>query len=111
MSSKVDIDSKKIMKSFGTGPSKKTQIYLAKQVERRDEKYVPWETGALSTNVRVAGDGSSITYTQRYAVYQFYGHYKHSDPRRMRKWHRRMMATERKSLIEDVKEYAEGRPG
>ena len=69
----VDIDTAKILRERGLGGDKRAQVYLANEVKRLSDPYVPMQSGALKNAAVVASDGSTLTYTQPYAHYQYYG--------------------------------------
>lgn len=73
MKIKVDIDSKKILASRGLGNSNKVRKYVASEVARLSDPYVPMQQGMLKNQRTIASDGSYIVYTQPYAHYQYYG--------------------------------------
>lgn len=73
VSVKIDFDTKKIMAAHGLGASKKVQKYIASEVKRLSDPYVPMQQGALKNQSTIAPDGSAIVYTQPYAHYQYYG--------------------------------------
>lgn len=59
---KVDIDPAQILASRGLGPSHAAQYYLASEVKRLSDPYVPFRQGALKNSATIAQDGSAITY-------------------------------------------------
>lgn len=73
MKIKVDINTAKIMKQRGLGGDNRAQIFLASEVKRLSDPYVPMQQGHLKNNAVIASDGSTLTYTQPYAHYQYYG--------------------------------------
>ena len=70
---KVDIDTAKIMRQRGLGGDFGAQRFLASEVVRLCDPYVPMQQGMLKNQRIIAQDGSSVTYTQPYAHYQYYG--------------------------------------
>ena len=120
MSVKIDINTAKILKVRGLGGSKDAQKYLASQVKRLCDPYVPMQQGLLKNNATIAGDGSSIVYTQPYAHYQYYGEVMagrapkqytgkkltyHGAPMRGKQWEKRMLADKSKDLETSVEAY------
>lgn len=120
MSVKVDISKAEILKRLGLGGSNKVQKYLASQVKRLCDPYVPMQQGDLKNRATIAGDGSYIVYTQPYAHYQYYGkvmagrapkHYTgddltyHGAPMRGPEWDKRMLADKRQDLEKSVEAY------
>ena len=69
----VDINTAKIMKERGLGGDNRAQVYLASEVKRLCDPYVPFQNGPLKNTAVVAADGSTVTYIQPYAHYQYYG--------------------------------------
>lgn len=117
MSIKVDLPKAEILKNLGLGGSNKVQKYLASQVKRLCDPYVPMQQGALKNNATIAADGSSIVYTQPYAHYQYYGKAMagrapkqytgddltyHGAPMRGPQWEKRMLADKSKDLEKSV---------
>jgi hypothetical protein len=70
---KVDFNTSKILASRGLGGTNKVRKYLASEVVRLSDPYVPMQQGALKNQRQIASDGSQIVYTQPYAHYQYYG--------------------------------------
>ena len=66
----VDINTARILKERGLGGDNRAQVYLASEVKRLCDPYVPMQSGQLKNMAVIASDGSSITYTQPYAHYQ-----------------------------------------
>ena len=118
---------KKALERRGMGRSNGLQKYLAARVRLRCDPYVPKDRCTLKNTAQIAQDGSSITYAQPYAHYQYVGmamagrapkHYtgkalQHQGaPMRGPHWDQRMMADHREDLEADVSAYlnaAEGR--
>ena len=73
MKIKIDINTSKIMAAHGMGSSSKAQKFLASEVVRLSDPYVPMQQGMLKNQRTIASDGSQIVYTQPYAHYQYYG--------------------------------------
>lgn len=106
---KVNVDTGKILKKFGFGADRGAGRYAAGRVKERCDKYVPKDTGLLKNTAKVSGD--RVTYVQPYAKKQFYGDYRHTDPRRGKFWHRRMLQKEGQMLEAEVKRYVKRRGG
>ena len=68
----VDINAAKIMKEKGISGNQLRQ-HLASEVKRFCDPYVPMQNGVLKNTAVIANDGSSLTYVQPYAHYQYYG--------------------------------------
>lgn len=69
----VDINTARILKERGLGGDNRAQKYLASEVWRLCDPYVPMQSGTLKNTAVIALDGSSITYVQPYAHYQYAG--------------------------------------
>lgn len=117
---KVDIDTKKILATRGLGSSNKAQKFLASEVARLSDPYVPMQQGMLKNQRSIASDGSQLIYNQPYAHYQYYGevmagrapkHYTgekltyNGAPTRGARWTERMMIDKRKELEKNVENY------
>lgn len=121
---KVDIPTAKILKSRGLGGSNDVRKFIASQVKRLCDPYVPMQQGMLKNQVTIAGDGSHLVYTQPYAHYQYYGQVMagrapkkytgdeltyHGAPMRGARWVERMMADKSQDLEKSVEAYIKGR--
>ena len=117
---KVDIDTAKIMRRRGLGGDNRAQKFLASEVARLCDPYVPMQQGMLKNQHTIAKDGSSIVYTQPYAHYQYYGqamagrapkHYTgneldyHGAPMRGARWDQRMMADKKNDLERNLEAF------
>lgn len=120
---RVDINTARIMKQRGLGGDHRAQVFLASEVKRLSDRYVPMQQGLLKNRAVVASDGSTLTYTQPYAHYQYYGevmagrapkHYTgkeltyHGAPMRGPRWDKRMMADKSGEVVNNLKEYIGG---
>jgi hypothetical protein len=119
MKIKVDLPKAEILKNLGLGGTNNVQKYIASQVKRLCDPYVPMQQGVLKNNATIAADGSSIVYTQPYAHYQYYGkvmagrapkHYTGDDltyhgAMRGAEWDKRMLADKSKDLERSVDAY------
>ena len=121
---KVDIPTAKILKSRGLGSDTGARKYLASEVKRLCDPYVPMQQGMLKNLVTIAADGSQLVYTQPYAHYQYYGkvmagrapkHYTgddltyHGAPMRGPQWEKRMLADKSKDLENSLDAYIKKR--
>lgn len=119
----VDIDTAKIMRERGMGGDHRAQVFLASEVKRLCDPYVPMQQGHLKNQTVIASDGSTLTYTQPYAHYQYYGEAMagrapkkytgkelnyHGGPMRGPRWDQRMMADKSKELTNNLKTYIGG---
>lgn len=117
---KVDVDTAAIMRRRGLGGDNRAQVYLASEVKRLSDPYVPMQQGLLKNMAVVAPDGSTLTYTQPYAHYQYYGEAMagrapkqytgkpltyHGAPMRGKQWDKRMMADKSDDLTKNLKTY------
>jgi hypothetical protein len=122
---KVDINTAKIMKQRGLGGDNRAQIFLASEVKRLSDPYVPMQQGALKNNAVIASDGSALTYTQPYAHYQYYGEVmagrapKHYTGKaltysggglRGSNWDKRMIIDRGDDLTESIAKFVGGKP-
>lgn len=120
MKVKVNINAKKILSERGLGNSDKVQKYIASEVKRLSDPYVPFQQGDLKNRAQIASDGSQLVYSQPYAHYQYYGrvmagrapkHYTGDDlkhngaPMRGPRWTERMIADKRKEIENNVEAY------
>lgn len=116
----VDINAKKILASRGLGSSTKVQKYVASEVARLSDPYVPMQQGMLKNQHTIASDGSFIVYTQPYAHYQYYGKvmagrppkkYTGDDltyngaPMRGARWTERMLIDKRSEIESNVEKF------
>ena len=101
----VKLPVEQIRKRLGLGRSDAARVYLAQEVRRRCDKYVPYDTGALKGSAAISANGCRITYSMPYAARQFYENYRHRDPRRGDHWHQRMLRRERQSLLGQMERY------
>ena len=120
MKIRVDVDTARIMRERGLGGDNRAQVFLASEVKRLSDKYVPMQQGLLKNQSVIASDGSTLTYTQPYAHYQYYGEAMagrapkqytgkaldyHGAPMRGSFWDKRMMADRGEEITENVKNY------
>lgn len=115
-----DVNTAQILKKRGLGGDNRARIYLASEVKRLCDPYVPMQRGILKNTAVTAADGSSITYIQPYAHYQYYGeamagrapkkysgkplHY-NGGPMRGPRWDKRMLADKKKDLEKSMEDY------
>ena len=116
----VNINASKILKERGLGSSTKVQKYLASEVRRLSDPYVPMQQGDLKNRNTIANDGSQIVYTQPYAHYQYYGEVMagrapksytgkkltyNGAPMRGARWTERMIADKKHELEKNVETF------
>ncbi|MBS7225373.1 MAG: hypothetical protein KH050_08545 [Clostridiaceae bacterium] len=70
---KVNIDSQEILKKRGMGASDRTRLFLANEVARLCDPYVPMNQGTLKNTHVIARGGRQLIYTMPYAHYQYEG--------------------------------------
>ena len=97
-----DFNSKKIIDKYGMQEGGNTQLFLANTCFRRMQKYVPFDTGALSTTVTVKP--GSVTYEQPYAHKQYTTN--KGKGIRGKYWDKKMVANERGQIAKEVEAYA-----
>ena len=120
MSVKINIPTAEILKNHGLGGSNKVRKYIASQVKRLCDPYVPMQQGLLKNTATIAGDGSYIVYTQPYAHYQYYGEAMagrapkeytgnalnyHGAPMRGKQWDKRMLADKSGDLEKSIEAF------
>lgn len=123
---KVDINTVKILKARGLGGDTGARKYIASEVKRLCDPYVPMQQGALKNNATIAADGSQLVYTQPYAHYQYYGEVMagrapkqytgdkltyHGAPMRGPQWEKRMLADKSKDLESSIEAYIKNKGG
>lgn len=123
VSVKVDLNTAKIMKQRGLGGDHRAQVFLASEVKRLSDPYVPMQQGLLKNRADISSDGSTLTYTQPYAHYQYYGEAMagrapkkytgkgltyHGAPMRGPRWDKRMMADKSGEVVKNLKTYIGG---
>lgn len=125
MKVKTNISPASILRARGLGDSGRARVFLANEVARLSDPYVPMQQGTLKNTRQIAGDGRTITYSQPYAHYQYFGevmagrapkHYTgkaltyHGAPMRGPDWDKRMMADRKDDLTQSVANYVGGKP-
>ena len=119
----VDINTARILKERGLGGDNRAQVYLASEVKRLCDPYVPMQSGVLKNTAVVASDGSSVTYIQPYAHYQYYGEVMagrapkqytgekltySGGGMRGAQWDKRMMADKSRELVNNLERFIGG---
>lgn len=131
---RVEIDIHEILRRRGMGSSNDLRQYIASEVKRFSDPYVPFEQGILK-NASIASDGGTITYGAPYAHYHWVGEIYgpniplgdegffsrgpksptgrqmeyHGAPMRGPKWTERAMADRKDDLEQSVKAFIKGR--
>ena len=102
-----DFDKDKIIDKFGMTDSESADLFLANTCFRRMQKYVPFDTGALSTTVTVKP--KSVTYEQPYAHKQYTTN--KGKGIRGKYWDRKMVSAEKDIIIKEVEEFVKKQKG
>ena len=102
-----DFDGKKIIDKYGMQENGNTRLFLANSCFRRMQKYVPFDTGALSTTATVKP--GSVTYEQPYAHRQYTTN--KGKGIRGKYWDKKMVANEKDQLAKEVENYAKKMKG
>lgn len=102
-----DFDKGKIVSKYEMQQGGKTQLFLADTCFRRMQKYVPFETGALSTTATIKP--GSVTYEQPYAHKQYTTN--KGKGIRGKYWDRKMVANEKELVTQEVEAYAKKMKG
>lgn len=124
VSVKVNVSVASIMAKRGLGRSNRVRKFIASEVKRLSDPYVPMQSGRLKNGAYISPDGSTLTYRGPYAHYHWVGevmggrapkHYTgraiqhHGAPMRGKQWTERMMADRSPELIESVANYTGGK--
>lgn len=96
-----DFNKNKIIDKFGMQDGGNADLFLANTCFRRMQKYVPFDTGALSTTATVRA--GSVTYEMPYAHKQYTTN--KGKGRRGKYWDRKMVNNERNLVAKEVENY------
>lgn len=96
-----DFDKRKIIDKYGLQKNGNSRLYTANRAFIRMQKYVPFDTGALSTTVTVRS--GSVTYEQPYAHKQYVSN--KGKGIRGKYWDRKMWSAEGDKLTKEVERY------
>ena len=96
-----DFNEGKIVNKFNMQDGGSAQLFLANECFRRMTKYVPKDTGMLSTTVTVRP--GSVTYEQPYAHRQYTTN--KGKGLRGKYWDQKMLSAEKQLLVSDVEKY------
>ena len=102
-----DFNKGKIINKFGMQEKGSTRLFLANSCFRRMQKYVPFDTGALSTTATVRPE--SVTYEVPYAHKQYTSN--KGKGLRGKYWDRRMVSAEKNLIVKEVEAYAKKMKG
>lgn len=121
---KTQINKAKILAERGLDDRRKAQVYLASQVARFCDPYVPMQSGTMKNTRQIAQDGSAIVYPGPYAHYHYVGevmagrapkHYTgralshHGAPMRGPSWDKRMMSDHKDEVVDAFAKYVGGK--
>ena len=116
----VDINTKKILDQRGLGGDYRAQKFLASEVARFCDPYVPMQQGVLKNTYQISSTGDALTYTAPYAHYQYYGQVMagrapkqytgdsltyNGAPMRGAQWDKRMLADKSKELSNSLEAF------
>lgn len=122
MNAIVNVDSDRILRERGLGSSVEAVRFLASEVKRLSDPYVPMQSGTLKNTAQITDD--SVLYNAPYAHYQYHGavmagrapkHYTgdaidyHGAPMRGPEWDKRMMADRGDELRESFARHIGGK--
>lgn len=102
-----DFDKNKIIDKYGMQENGNTQLFLANTCFRRMQKYVPFDTGLLSTHATIKP--GSVTYEEPYAHKQYTTN--KGKGIRGKYWDKKMVSAEKELIIQEVEEYAKKMKG
>lgn len=102
-----DFDKNRIINKYGMQKGGNANLFLANNCFRRMQKYVPFDTGALSTTATVRT--GSVTYEQPYAHRQYVEN--KGKGIRGKYWDKKMIANERDALTKEVERYVKNLKG
>lgn len=126
VSVQVDVNTKKILDRRGLGGDYRAQKFLASEVARFCDPYVPMQQGFLKNQYQISSTGDSLTYVAPYAHYQYYGqvmagrapkHYTgdkltyNGAPMRGAQWEKRMLADKSQDLTNSLEAYIKQQGG
>ena len=96
-----DFDKNKIIDKFGMQKNGNAQLFLANTCFRRMQKYVPFETGTLSTTATIKP--GKVIYEVPYAHKQFVSN--KGKGRRGKRWDLALINNEKGMIIKEVENY------
>lgn len=96
-----DFNKKKIVDKYGMQEGGNSQLFLANTCFRRMQKYIPFETGTLSTTATIKP--GKITYEMPYAHKQYTSN--KGKGIRGKEWDKRMVSAEKELIIKEVEAY------
>ena len=102
-----DFNKNKIVDKYGMQENGDTQLFLANTCFRRMQKYVPFDSGALSTTATIKPH--KVIYEMPYAHKQYTTN--KGKGIRGKYWDKKMVSAEKELIIKEVKAYAEKTKG
>ena len=102
-----DFDKNKIVSKFEMQKGGDTQLFLANTCFRRMQKYVPFQTGALSITATV--EPGKVTYELPYAYKQYTTN--KGKGIRGKYWDKKMVNNEKELIVKEVEAYAKKMKG
>lgn len=102
-----DFKKDKIVDKYGMQENGDTQLFLANTCFRRMQKYVPFDSGTLSTHATVRP--GSVTYEEQYAHRQYTTN--KGKGIRGKYWDKKMVNNEKELIVKEVEAYAKKMKG
>ena len=102
-----DFDKGKIVDKYGMNEEGDTQLFLSNTCFRRMQKYVPFDTGALSTTATIKP--KTVTYELPYAHKQYTTN--KGKGLRGKYWDKKMISAEKDAIVKEVEAYAKKKKG
>lgn len=102
-----DFDGGKIIRQYGVDAKGTTRLYMSNRCFLRMQKYVPFDTGALSLTATVKP--GSVTYEQPYAHRQYVEN--KGKGIRGKYWDKKMWSAEGHLLTKEVEAYMKAKKG
>lgn len=102
-----DFNKNKIIDKYGMQENGDTQLFLANTCFRRMQKYVPFDSGALSTTATIKPH--KVIYEMPYAHKQYTTN--KGKGIRGKYWDKRMVSAEKELIVKEVEEYAKKMKG
>lgn len=102
-------DTEKILHIYGLEHNGSSKLYAANRAFIRMQKYVPYDTGALSLTATVKPE--SVTYEMPYARRQYYENKGDNEGIRGARWDRKMWSAEGDLFTQEVANYIKAKGG
>ena len=106
----TDVNVKRILDSRGlSDTSPGVRRYIASEVGRLCDPYVPFYMGYLKSHYTISSDGRTLTYDAPYAKVQYYKNKGgRNGPLRGPMWEKRMLSDRKDALAKSVEAYING---